>query len=275
MIRKIRGLRRRKGGQDRRHHGEKNNIELPQPGLKTKGHRKKGKRRKRAATILLGLSTIMPVPGAKLIYSGAANGSKAKISVAGSSTKNTLEKGNTLIFPGLSKRGKVELWLPPSFDDKICESEESALAPLQIKAGDMIQSEDLMPAFSYSDIVYPVAMKYNLDWRLVAAVIQAESGFNPDAVSPVGARGLMQLMPKTAADYGLSLKSIHDPEANVEAGVRHLKMLSHLYDGDIPLIAAAYNAGQGTVAKFNGIPPFEETRTYVERVVSYYNSFAS
>ena len=132
-----------------------------------------------------------------------------------------------------------------------------------------------MPALPYSDIVYPVSMKHNMDWRLVAAVIQAESSFNPDAVSPVGARGLMQLMPETAADYGLTLKTIHDPAANVEAGVKHLKMLSRLYDGNIPLIAAAYNAGQGTVAKFDGIPPFEETQTYVERVVSYYNAFAA
>jgi hypothetical protein len=222
-------------------------------------------RRKRAASLLLGLSTIMPVPGAKLIYPGSA---PTKIVVAGKTTKKKIEKGDKTIFSGMSKNG--QLWLPPSFQDEICENQ-----PLQMKPVDSIQPGDLMPALPYADIVYPISMKHNVDWRLVAAVIQAESGFNPDAVSPVGAHGLMQLMPATAADYGVTLKSIHDPEANVEAGVQHLKMLANLYDGDIPLIAAAYNAGQGTVAKFNGIPPFEETRTYVERVVSFYNSFGA
>jgi hypothetical protein len=269
MIKKI--WDRRRGHERRDNDG--NTIDLPHR-RKSKGNRKKGARRRLAAGLLLGLSTIMPVPGAKLIHAGSANANKTKISVAGSNTKKKLEKGSTTIFSGLNKN--VEgLWLPPSFENKICESKQSAVTSLQIKPFEIFQPEDLMPAFSYSDIVYPVSMKHNVDWRLVAAVIQAESGFNADAVSPVGARGLMQLMPATAADYDVTLKSIHDPEANIEAGVRHLKMLSGLYDGDIPLIAAAYNAGQGTVAKFDGIPPFEETQTYVERVVSYYNSFAA
>jgi hypothetical protein len=267
MIKKVWGRRR---GVTRRDDGS--NIELPDNGhLKRK--RKKGTRRKRAASLLLGLSTIMPVPGAKLIH---ANGSKAKtkITVAGSYSQKRLEKGS--IFSDSDQKGKVRLWLPPTFENAYCESSESKISDflLAIQPLDLIQTEDLMPAFDYSDIVYPMALKYNVDWRLVAAVIQAESGFNPEAVSPVGARGLMQLMPATAADYGLSLESIHDPEANIEAGVRHLKMLDGLFDGDIPLIAAAYNAGQGTVAKFEGVPPFEETQTYVERVLSYYNSFA-
>jgi hypothetical protein len=213
----------------------------------------------------------MPVPSAKLIDGAGAQATR-NITVAGSTLKKKQEKGSNTIFSGRNKNGEVQLWTPPSFENQICESEKSAVTPVRIE---IIQPEELMPAFSYSDIVYPVSVKHNVDWRLVAAVIQVESNFNPDAVSPVGARGLMQLMPATAADYGITLKTIHDPEANVEAGVKHLKMLSDLYDGDIPLIAAAYNVGQGTVAKFDGIPPFEETRNYVERVVSYYNSFAA
>lgn len=271
MARSIWGRRRRQ----ERKNNDGNNVDFTH-GRKSKGHRKKGVRRKRAASLLLGLSTIMPVPSAKLIYPASAKGAKSKITVSSSITKKRQETGsNIIIFPGQSKPGEVHLWTPPSFQYERCENKESPDARLQTKSVDLIQPQDLMPAFSYSDIVYPVSLRHNVDWRLVAAVIQAESGFNPDAVSPVGARGLMQLMPATAADYGVTLKTIHDPEANVEAGVKHLKMLSRLYEGDIPLIAAAYNAGQGTVAKFDGIPPFEETVTYVERVLSYYNSFAA
>jgi soluble lytic murein transglycosylase-like protein len=254
MIKRIWDRRRR----------QKRHPEVIDPADHSKS-RKRGRRRRHAATLLLGLSTIMPAPGAKLIYSSSAK-AKSKIAVSGSSTKK--DKASSIIF-GPDKNPEVQLWLPSDFENESCETS------VHTRSAAMIQPEDLMPAFSYSDIVYPVAMKYDVDWRLVAAVIQAESGFNPDAVSPVGAHGLMQLMPETAADYGVTMESIHDPAANIEAGVKHLKMLSDLYDGDIPLIAAAYNAGQGTVAKFDGVPPFEETRTYVERVVSYYNSFAA
>ena len=256
MIKKIWDRRRRQN--------DGHNIHSPHRG-KLKGVRKKGVHRRRVGAILLGLSTIMPMPSAKLIHAGNGK-AKRHTTVAGSSIKKRQETARNTVFAGLNKDGQVALWTPPYF-----ESEHPAITPVQI---DIIQPEQLRP-LPYSDIVYPVAMKYNVDWRLVAAVIQAESSFNPEAVSPVGARGLMQLMPATAADYGVTLKNIHDPGANVEAGVQHLKMLSRLYDGDIPLIAAAYNAGQGTVAKFDGIPPFEETRTYVERVVSYYNSFGA
>jgi hypothetical protein len=229
-----------------------------------KGHRKKGVRRRRAASLLLGLSTILPVPTAKLIHPGSSKESK-KHQTVGSTTKSSL-------FSGFLWNGELELWTPPSFENQKSDTAQSSVTVSPVEA---FAKEDLMPDFSFSDIVYPISMKYEVDWRLVAAVIQAESSFQADAVSPVGARGLMQLMPATAADYGVTLKNIHDPEANVEAGVRHLKRLSQLYDGDIPLIAAAYNAGQGTVAKFAGIPPFEETINYVERVVSYYNSFGA
>ena len=247
-----------------------NSIHSPHSG-KSKGHRKKGVRRRRAATLLLGLSTIMPVPGGKLLHPGSAK-AKRNITLSGSTLKKNQESGNNRGFPGLkfNREGKVELWTPPSFDKQAWENEQCSVTPV-----DIIKPEELMPALPYSDIVYPVSMKYDVDWRLVAAIIQAESSFNPDAISPVGARGLMQLMPATAANYGVTLKNILDPVANVEAGVQHLKMLSRLYDGDISLIAAAYNAGQGTVARFDGIPPFGETRNYVERVVSYYNSFAA
>ena len=256
----------------KRRENDGNNILLPD-GAKPKRVRRKGERRKRAATLLLGLSTIMPVPTAKLVHGNGGKSGKKHHIMTGSLSKNRLEFEGKNFFSGPPNL-EVQLWTPPTFGDELSESDQLEMRSLHIAHGQIINVEELRPHFTYSDIVYPISTEYEVDWRLVAAVIQAESNFDPDAVSPVGARGLMQLMPETAADYGVTLKNIHDPEANIEAGVRHLKRLSRIYDGDIPLIAAAYNAGQGTVAKFEGIPPFEETRTYVERVVSYYNSFA-
>jgi len=109
-----------------------------------------------------------------------------------------------------------------------------------------------------------------MDPQLVTAVMAAESNFDPCAESPAGAVGLMQLIPTTAAQYELTPVELYDPEKNIRAGVRHLKMLSKRYNGDLELTLAAYNAGEGTVDRYNGIPPYEETRTYVKRVMAYH-----
>lgn len=117
---------------------------------------------------------------------------------------------------------------------------------------------------AYSKIIDQVARAKGVDPALVRAIIHAESGFNPNAVSSQGAQGLMQLMPATARELG-----VHDAldiRENIEGGVAYLAMLLNKYDGDIRLAAAAYNAGPNAVAKYNGIPPYRETRSYVERV---------
>lgn len=126
--------------------------------------------------------------------------------------------------------------------------------------------------FSYSQLVLPVAAKYGIDWRLVAAVIRAESGFNARAVSPKGAVGLMQVMPGTAALYGFKPIELYDPAKNVEAGVRHLKMLDDRYSGDVRLILAAYNSGEKSVDHYHGVPPYKATRLFVSRVLQNYSA---
>jgi len=112
------------------------------------------------------------------------------------------------------------------------------------------------------------AERHGLDPELVLAVVGVESAFRPEAVSPKGAQGLMQLMPRTAVSLGV--EDAFDPEQNLDGGVRHLGSLLALYGGDVERALAAYNAGEGAVARHGGIPPFRETREYVKRVLERY-----
>jgi len=126
-------------------------------------------------------------------------------------------------------------------------------------------------AFSAQDIdaaIDQAASRHNVDPNLVRAVIKVESNFNPNAVSRKGAMGLMQLMPQTARQ--LRVANPFDPQQNVDAGVRHLKQLMESYGGDVKLTLAAYNAGQGAVARSAGVPHFAETRNYVKRITQLY-----
>lgn len=125
----------------------------------------------------------------------------------------------------------------------------------------------------FEPIIDWYAEEYGVDKALVKAVIHVESGYNPNAVSPKGAAGLMQLMPRTA--QGLKVANSFDPAENIRGGVRHLRFLLDTFRGNVHLALAAYNAGLATVTRYGGIPPYEETRTYVARVMDYRRSYVT
>lgn len=120
------------------------------------------------------------------------------------------------------------------------------------------------PAPGLTDTVDRIAQQNQLPPQLVHSVIQAESNYDTYAVSPKGAQGLMQLIPSTARRFGVS--NVFDPADNIQGGARYLKYLLELYKGDEALALAAYNAGEGAVSRYGGVPPFHETRDYVAKV---------
>lgn len=123
--------------------------------------------------------------------------------------------------------------------------------------------EAVLNARPFADLISTSAAAHDLDVRLVHAVIEQESNYQARARSKKGARGLMQLMPDTARQYGV--RNSYDPKSNIEAGVKHLKdLMSRL---DLPLALAAYNAGEGTIKRYGGLPPFPETQTYVRNIL--------
>ena len=123
----------------------------------------------------------------------------------------------------------------------------------------------------YDQLITRASEKYNVDPALIKAVIKAESNFNHRAVSKKGARGLMQLMPATASS--LQVQDSFYPESNIEGGVRYLRYLLNYFSGNIHFALAAYNAGENAVIRYRGIPPYPETRVYIQRVLSYLDKF--
>jgi hypothetical protein len=117
-------------------------------------------------------------------------------------------------------------------------------------------------------IIFHTGEKEGIDPRFIHAVIKQESKYDPKAVSSAGAQGLMQMMPATAKRFGL--KDPFDPTENVEAGTKYLKWLLERFDGDVSLALAGYNAGEGSVDKYKGVPPYGETQNYVKKIVANY-----
>ena len=136
-----------------------------------------------------------------------------------------------------------------------------------------VQGEDfssyLQTTASLEEIFAQAAEKYNVPKNLIKAIAKAESDFNPNATSGAGAQGIMQLMPATARELGVT--DSYDPYQNIMGGTKYISQMLEKYDGNVSLALAAYNAGSNNVAKYGGIPPFEETQNYVVKVTGYMN----
>jgi soluble lytic murein transglycosylase-like protein len=196
-----------------------------------------------------------------LVFLGAASAAQAEIAVLDNGTTLKLSEhrveGDLLIL-ALKDGGEVGVpasmvrgFVPDEILDEVVPAVEAAAAGTDIRA-----------------LATAAAKRHGLDPELVMAVVAVESAFRAEAVSPKGAQGLMQLMPGTAADLGV--KDAFDPAQNLDGGSRYLGALLNLYGGDIAKALAAYNAGAGTVKRHGGVPPYRETRTYIQRVLRQY-----
>ncbi|MCU0284778.1 MAG: lytic transglycosylase domain-containing protein [Acidobacteria bacterium] len=151
------------------------------------------------------------------------------------------------------------------YTDNRFELKESKRVQFKSKPGKTSNANSI-PS-SYLDKIRQLSLKYDIKESLILAVAKAESAFNPFALSPKGAMGIMQLMPCTARQYGVS--NAYNVDQNLEAGAKHLKYLYNKYAGALHLTLAAYNAGEEAIEKYDGVPPYPETRTYIKRVMSY------
>jgi soluble lytic murein transglycosylase-like protein len=155
-------------------------------------------------------------------------------------------------------------------DKSLIEKIESDEVPYPEQAetlaeGSADQDRSVLDGTPYAEIIVSAAEAHGVDPMLVRALIQVESGYKPTARSRRGAMGLMQLMPSTARAY--QVRNPFDPKTNIEAGIKHLRALIDRFRG-VELALAAYNAGPGAVEKFNGVPPYRETRSYVSRILA-------
>lgn len=130
------------------------------------------------------------------------------------------------------------------------------------------RESDEVPDTPYGRLIFETARSQGINPQFVAAVVRAESAFDPHAVSRKGASGLLQLMPATAERFGLSTADIFDPRSNLAAGVRYMSWLKDRFDGNTTLVLAGYNAGEVNVDRYSGVPPFRETLNYIRRVYS-------
>jgi len=165
-------------------------------------------------------------------------------------------------FAGAERTSGVFIFTAPDGSRRIVNVPASGPGTIAIPEGAADHRAALWPA------VEEAALSHGLDPRLVDLVIRMESGYNPRAVSPKGARGVMQLMPATASMYGVA--NLFDPLQNIRAGVRYLKDLFQRFNSDVSLALAAYNAGPEAVEKHGGVPPYDETRSYVRAILMAY-----
>jgi hypothetical protein len=214
------------------------------------------------------LRALLVISAATFVFGGAASSASAEIVVLSSkrtlSVKSHRIDGDSVI---LTLRGGGEVTCDKSLIEKILPDEVPYPEATTVDQGTSAPvTPDLLGQTPYGEIIASMSEAHGVDPMLVRALIQVESNYKPRARSHKGAMGLMQLMPATAREY--NVRNPYDPKANIAAGVKHLKALIDRWGGRVEMALAAYNAGEGAVKKFNGVPPYRETRNYVSRILS-------
>jgi soluble lytic murein transglycosylase-like protein len=187
--------------------------------------------------------------------------------IVGSATRLYLGGDKGYIDIATNQIERFEKDLSPAVVPAAVSASVSNLAAVPVPAS-MAKPQNVKPQ-DLNQVINTISDRHHIDPDFISSVIHAESGFNPRAVSPKGARGLMQLMPGTASKLGVS--NAFDPSANVEGGTRYLTELLQRYNFDVIKALAAYNAGPLRVQQYGGVPPYQETRAYVARIVRDYN----
>lgn len=177
------------------------------------------------------------------------------------------------LYAFTDENGVLNITNVPSYDTryKLIHKEPKSAPRQSYSSGSLRSMRTAKKPLGLDGMVSQAAQTYQVDPALVHAVIHAESGFNPQAISPKGASGLMQLMPDTARRYGV--RDIFDPAENINGGVRYLRDLLQMFGQNKRLAVAAYNAGENAVLRFGGIPPYPETTHYVSRVLSLHSRY--
>lgn len=206
----------------------------------------------------------------------SSRGEKVVAQLPGNFTGNTLFKLSQVMPERFVTRERTmfdQAWI--ALESEVATESPKAATKRELFFEEMaringaIRREFFASSMPYGQLIHEKAEKYDVDPLLVAAVIEQESRFRHRAKSPVGARGLMQLMPRTGRWMGA--RDLYDPEQNIDAGVKYIKYLNKRFNGNIKMTIAAYNGGEGNVKRYGGVPPFRETRTYVRKVMKNYD----
>ncbi len=224
--------------------------------------------RRPSTAVLIALAGLLPAVRARAELVVLAGGEVLKVAAfnaEGQSARLTFKEGGVMTLSML----RVDRVLEDEVEEPVASiaglSDVAAPAAFPVS----FDAAQAIPTSPFGGLIYAAAKESALNPELVAAVVRTESAFNPRAYSHKGAAGLMQLMPATGQRFGVSWDERFDAAKNLRAGARYLRWLVDRFQGDLPKVLAAYNAGEGSVDRYSGVPPYRETREYVRRVFSH------